>query len=147
MSKRTPFVFSFESPYELTDTVNTFRDVLCNVYWAYTGGNEVLALKPDQLPPLTSEIYVRPPTTPHSPGHDRIELVVGSRATTYWAASITFTQRNQGTYGEVNLDRPKIDLRRTGAGFKLDEYLILRDRLPGALVDRLGFSIPKLDFG
>jgi len=29
MSKRTPHVFSFESPYELTDTVDTFRDVLC----------------------------------------------------------------------------------------------------------------------
>lgn len=146
MSKRTPHVFSFESPYELTDTVDTFRDVLCDVYAGYAGRDVVLALQPDQAPPLTSELYVRAPAAPHSPGHDLIEFVVGNRAHTYWAATITFVQNGSLTLGEVNLDRPKIDLRRTAAGFKLNEYLVLRDRLPGALRSRLGFIITKLDF-
>ncbi|BBX25016.1 hypothetical protein [Mycolicibacterium alvei] len=146
MSKRTPHVFSFESPYELADTVDTFRDVLCDVYAGYAGRDVVLALQPDQAPPLTSELYVRAPAAPHSPGHDLIDFVVGNRAQTYWAATITFVQHGSMTLGEVNLDRPKIDLRRTAAGFKLDEYLVLRDRLPGALRNRLGFIITRLDF-
>ncbi len=146
MSKRTPHVFSFESPYELTDTVDTFRDVLCDVYAGYAGRDVVLSLQPDQAPPLTSELYVRTPAAPHSPGHDLIEFVVGSRAQTYWAAAITFVQNGSRTLGEVNLDRPKRAIRETYSSLKMDEYLVLRDRLPGALRSRLGFIITKLDF-
>lgn len=149
MSKRDPFVFSFVSPYDLSDTVNTFRDVLCDVYASYsryTGCTEVLALKPDQAPPLTSEIYVRPPTTPNSPGEDLIELVVGNRAVTYWAANIEFRQDDGMTVGYVNLDRPKRAIRETGSSLRMNEYLILRDRVRAALVDQLGFVIMQSDF-
>lgn len=146
MSKRTPHVFSFESPYELTDTVDTFRDVLCDVYAGDAGRDVVLALQPDQAPPLTSELYVRAPAAPHSPGHDLIEFVVGNRAQTYWAATITFVQNGSMTLGEVNLDRPKRAIRETFSSLKMDEYLVLRDRLPGALRQRLGFIITNLDF-
>lgn len=146
MSKRTPHVFSFESPYGLTDTVDTFRDVLCDVYAGYAGRDVVLALQPDQAPPLTSELYVRAPAAPHSPGHDLIEFVVGNRAHTYWAATITFVQNGSMTLGGVNLDRPKRAIRETHSSLKMDEYLVLRDRLPGALRQRMGVIITKLDF-
>lgn len=147
MSKRTPFVFSFESPYELTDTVRTFRDVLCDVYAAFAGCDEdIVALKPGQSPPLTHGIYVPAPTTPHSPGHDCIELVVGNRAKTYWAATITFAESGGRTCGEVNLDRPKRELRESCGPHGIDDYLALRDLLPSALSKRLGFIIPRMDF-
>lgn len=104
MSKRDPFLYSFQSPYDIPDTIDAFLQVIEGLY-----AQDRIQVKayPRGQAPLVNEVYA---IHPDDQAPNIIEIRFGTKARTHFAAIVTLQKNAQGTLGEVKFDRPKKDV-------------------------------------
>jgi hypothetical protein len=127
-------MFSFQSPYGQRDTTTTFAQVLNAMFTTDEGRRLIQSVQPHEKLPILSGLYIRV----HD--WDQMKLIAGNRAQRFWTAHILFQKNGNGTYGEINMDRPKGKVHQ---GYQ--HFAALNITLPKWLLRHASFKIRKWD--
>jgi hypothetical protein len=107
--QRSPFLYSFDSPYDQEKTSSVVIDAICETYARdiegkpYPDRQTRIGALQDGVP-LTISPYFSSMTS------NQLVVSYGSQAGQFWKVIIDLTSNGSGTHGEVNLDRKKKDV-------------------------------------